>query len=226
MRIEPVGDAAAIVILGDVIDLSTVRRVWALNALLRERLGASALDVVPAYASVLVRFDPAATNLAHVMACLRGAVQDSGDAISLTPRRILVAACFGGEHGADLEKIATAADLTPARFVKGFCAAEYRVAFLGFIAGFPYLMGLPDELAVPRLATPRDRVPAGSVGIAGAQCGIYPRASPGGWRLIGQTKAAIFDTAHEPAALFAPGDVVRFEPVTSLDAAIAEVSWS
>jgi KipI family sensor histidine kinase inhibitor len=226
MRIEPVGDAAAIAILGDAIDVATVRGVWALNALLRERLGTSALDVVPAYASVLVRFDPAATNLAHVMACLRGAVQDSGDAIALTPRRIAVAACFGGEHGADLEEIATAADLTPASFIKRFCAAEYRVAFLGFIAGFPYLMGLPHELAAPRLATPRDKVPAGSVGIAGAQCGIYPRASPGGWRLIGQTKAAVFDAAHEPAALFAPGDIVRFERVTSLDAAIAEVSWS
>jgi KipI family sensor histidine kinase inhibitor len=225
MKIEPVGDAAAIAILGDAIELGTVRRVWALSALVRERLGASALDVVPAYASVLVRFDPASTNLAHVMACLRGAVQESGDAIALTPRSITVAACFGGEHGVDLEEIATAVDLTPARYVQRFCAAEYRVAFLGFIAGFPYLVGLPDELAAARLATPRDRVPAGSVGIAGAQCGIYPRMSPGGWRLIGQTKAAVFDPARETVALFAPGDVVRFEPAKSLDAAIAQVSW-
>lgn len=225
MKIEPVGDAAAIAILGDAIDLATVRRVWALNALLRERLGASALDVVPAYASVLVRFDPATTNLAHVMACLRGAAQDRGDAIVLTPRRIVVAACFGDEHGIDLDEIATAAELTPALFVERFCAAEYRVAFLGFIAGFPYLLGLPDELAAARRPTPRDRVPAGSVGIAGAQCGIYPRVSPGGWRLIGQTSAAVFDPAREPAALFAPGDLVRFEPAKSLDTAIAQVSW-
>jgi KipI family sensor histidine kinase inhibitor len=225
MKIEPVGDAAAIAIVGDSIDFHTVRRVWTLTALARERLGASVLDVVPAYASVLVRFDPAATNLAHVMACLRGAAHESGDAIALTPRRIAVAACFGGEHGADLEETAKASGLTPASFIKQFCAAEYRVAFLGFLAGFPYLMGLPDQLAAARRPSPRDRVPAGSVAIAGTQCGIYPRPSPGGWRLIAQTNAAIFDPAREPAALFAPGDVVRFEPCKSLDTAIAEVTW-
>jgi KipI family sensor histidine kinase inhibitor len=225
MKIEPVGDAAAIAILGDSIELATVRRVWALSALVRERLGSSALDVVPAYASVLVRFDPSTTNLAHVMACLRGAVQDSGDAIALTPRRIVIGACFGGEHGVDLDELAAAADLKPARYLERFCAAEYRVAFLGFIAGFPYLIGLPAELAAARLATPRDRVPAGSVGIAGAQCGIYPRMSPGGWRLIGQTEATVFNPAHEPAALFAPGDLVRFERAKNIEAAIAQVNW-
>jgi 5-oxoprolinase (ATP-hydrolysing) subunit B len=224
-RIEPVGDAAAIAIIGDTIDIATVRRVWALAALARDRLGASALDVVPAYASVLVRFDPATSSLAHVIACLRGSAQESDEAVVLTPRSIMVAACFDGDHGVDLEETAKAAGLTPALFIKRFCAAEYRVAFLGFLAGFPYLMGLPGELAVPRRPSPRDRVPAGSVAIAGTQCGIYPRVSPGGWRLIAQTNAAVFDPAREPAALFAPGDVVRFEPARSLDTAIAEVAW-
>jgi KipI family sensor histidine kinase inhibitor len=225
LKIEPVGDAAAIAIVGDTVDLSTVRRVWALAVLARERLGASVLDVVPAYASVLVRFDPAATNLGLVMACLRGAAQESSETVVLTPRRILVAACFGDEHGVDLEQTAMSAGLTAERFVTSFCDAEYRVAFLGFLAGFPYLMGLPDELAAARHPAPRDRVPAGSVAIAGTQCGIYPRASPGGWRLIGQTNAAVFDPAREPAALFAPGDIVHFQPAKRLDTAIAEVTW-
>jgi len=226
MKIEPVGDAAAIAILGESVDLATVRRVWAVAALARERLGASALDVVPAYASVLVRFDPATTNLAHVMACLRGAAHDGVDAVTLAPRRIVVGACFGGDHGVDLEELASGAGLTPARFIERFCTAEYRVAFLGFLAGFPYLMGLPLELAAARRPAPRDRVPAGSVAIAGTQCGIYPRVSPGGWRLIAQTNAVVFDLAREPAALFAPGDKVRFEPCKSLDTAVAEVMWS
>lgn len=224
LRIEPVGDAAAMAIIGDTIDLATVRRVWALAKLARERLGARAIDVVPAYASVLVRFDPAASSLGQIMACLRGAAQESAEVV-LTPRRIVVWACFDRDHGADLEETAKAAGLTPALFIKRFCAAQYRVAFLGFLAGFPYLMGLPDGLAAPRLASPRDRVPAGSVAIAGVQCGIYPRTSPGGWRLIAQTNAAVFDATREPPALFAPGDIVRFEPCESLDAAVAEVTW-
>lgn len=225
MRIEPVGDAAAIAIVGDTLDFATVRRVWALAALARERLSGSALDVVPAYASVLVRFDPATSNLAHVMACLRGAAQDTRDTVTLTPRRIVVAACFGGEHGADLEEMAKTAGITAARFVEQFCAAEYRVAFLGFLAGFPYLMGLPAQLEAARRASPRDRVPAGSVAIGGTQCGIYPRVSPGGWRLIAQTNAAVFDPAREPPALFAPGDEVRLVPTKHFGDAVAEVTW-
>jgi len=225
MRIEPVGDAAAIAILGDAIEPATVRRVWALAALARERLGSGVLDVVPSYTSVLVRFDPTAMNLGIVMASLRGAVNDAGGAIALTPRRIRIGACFGGENGADLEEMASNAGLGSAKFIDEFCAAEYRVAFLGFIAGFPYLMGMPPRLAAARRASPRDRVPAGSVAIAGTQCGIYPRVSPGGWQVVARTNAVIFDPAREPAALFAPGDEVRFEPVKHIDAAVAEVAW-
>ena len=225
VRIEPVGDAAAIAVLGDVVDPVTVRRVWAMTALARERLGTAVLDVVPSYTSVFVRFDPAATNLGLIMACLRGAADDAGDSITLTPRRIRIGACFGGERGADLEETARGAGLSAADFVERFCAAEYHVAFLGFLAGFPYLMGLPPELATPRRSTPRDRVPAGRVAIAGTQCGIYPRISPGGWQIVANTAAVVFDPAREPAALFAPGDEVRFESVKHAGDAVAEVSW-
>jgi KipI family sensor histidine kinase inhibitor len=226
MRIEPVGDAAAIAILGDRVEVGTVRRVWATAALARERLGTGALDVVPSYAAVFVRFDPSAINLGIVMACLRGAASDAGDVVDLTPRRIRVGARFGGEDGIDLEEVAHAAGLTGTRFVERFCEAEYRVAFIGFIAGFPYLMGLPPELAAARRPSPRDRVAAGSVAIAGAQCGIYPRVSPGGWRIVARTNAVVFDPTRDPAALFAPGDEVRFESVKHIDAAVAEVAWS
>lgn len=226
VTIAPVGDSAAIAIVGDRIDPATMQRVWALNALIGERLGLAALDIVPAYTSVLVRFDHHRTNLATVIAALRGAVDDCGDSIVLTPRRIRIGACFDDEHGADLEETARAANLKPAQFIKKLCAAQYRVAFLGYLAGFPYLMGLPPELAAPRLMTPRDRVPAGSVAIAGAQCGIYPRTAPGGWRLLGQTRAPLFDASREIAALFAPGDEVRFESVNRVENAVAEVAWS
>lgn len=225
MRVEPAGDAAVIAVIGDTIEISTVRRVWAVAALARERFGDAALDVTPAYTSVLVRIDPLRLDLALALACLRGVVAESGAHVVLTPRRIRVGACFGDEHGTDLEETAREVDLSPAAYVKAFCAADYRVAFLGFIAGFPYLLGLPAQLGAPRMPSPRDRVPAGSVAIAGTQCGIYPRVSPGGWRLLGATQAAIFDPMREPAALFAPGDEVRFASVKRIADAGAEVGW-
>ena len=210
--VRPVGDAAVAVTLGDAIDFVTVRRVWSVAAALRARIGDSVLDIVPAYASILVRFDPLTTALAPVMAAVRGATEARAQWPDVKPRRLSVGACFGGENGIDLEEIAQAARLAPDEFIRRFCAAEYRVAFLGFVAGFPYLLGLPTELVSPRLATPRTRVPAGSIGIAGTQCGIYPRATPGGWRLIGRTAATVFEPALDPAALFLPGDAVRFRP--------------
>jgi len=202
-----------------------VRRVWSVCALARERFGDAALDVVGAYASVLVRFDPARLDLAIALACLRGCAQEGEERIVLTPRRIRVGVCFGGEHGADLDDTATEVGTNAKDYVKALCAAQFHVAFLGFIAGFPYLLGLPPELGAPRRATPRDRVPAGSVAVAGTQCGIYPTASPGGWRLIGTTSAAIFDPSREQPALFAPGDEVRFEAVSRIGDAVAEVAW-
>jgi KipI family sensor histidine kinase inhibitor len=227
-RIVPVGDAAVMALLGDGIDVAVVRRVWALAALARERLGDRVLDIVPAYASVLVRFDPELIGTANVMAVLRGAAEQTRTALGQdeqdAPRRIRMGVCFGDEDGVDLEATARAVGLAPAAYVRALCAAEYRVAFLGFLAGFPYLIGLPPELRAPRLAAPRDRVPQGSVAIADGQCGIYPRSSPGGWRLLGRTAAAIFDPSREPAALFAPGDVVRFEQVQHREDAVAEVS--
>ncbi|HXW50956.1 MAG TPA: carboxyltransferase domain-containing protein, partial [Candidatus Acidoferrales bacterium] len=105
-----------------------------------------------------------------------------------------------------------------------FCRPEYHVAFLGFTAGFPYLLGLPKVFELPRLPTPRVRVPAGSVALAAGQCGIYPRSSPGGWHILGKTNAEVFDPARETAALFAPGDRVRFHPVASLSDATASVT--
>ena len=209
-------------ILGETIDQATVRAAWNLADTVRRRMGESALDVVPAYASVLVRFDPTKVALAHVMACMRGALPAQDPIDGGRMRTLRVGVRFGGEFGADLDESAAAAGLTTERYVRAFCAAEYRVAFVGFLAGFPYLLGLPPQLAAPRRATPRDRVPAGSVAIAGTQCGIYPRMSPGGWRLLGTTRATIFDHKRTPPALFAPGDRVRFEAVTRI-AAAAEV---
>ncbi len=119
---------------------------------------------------------------------------------------------FGGELGPDLEAVAKETTLSPDGVVARLCAAELRVAFVGFSPGFPYLIGLPPELELPRLASPRPRVPAGSVAIAGPFAGIYPGATPGGWRLLGHTERSLFDPAADPPALLAPGDAVRLIP--------------
>jgi KipI family sensor histidine kinase inhibitor len=120
---------------------------------------------------------------------------------------------YGGEHGPDLQRVADHAGLSTTDVIARHAVAEYTVAMLGFAPGFPYLLGLDAALATPRLATPRTRVPAGSVAIGGAQTGLYPQASPGGWNLIGRTDRVLFDPQRDPPALLAPGDRVRFVPV-------------
>jgi len=128
-------------------------------------------------------------------------------------RRVEIPVCYGGEWGPDLDFVARHAGLTTAEVIRRHAAAEYTVYMMGFLPGFPYLGGLDVSIAAPRLETPRRRVPAGSVGIAGEQTGIYPLASPGGWRLIGRTEVALFDLTARPPCLLAPGDQVQFIPI-------------
>jgi inhibitor of KinA len=223
-EIVPVGDAAVLAVLGESIDPATVRRVWALAAALRTILGDGALDIVPAYGSVLVRFDPTRTGLAIIMANVRGAMEAASGVDAVAGRSIEVGVCFAPEHALDVAEVAAQVGLAPDDVVREFCAPTYRVAFLGFTAGFPYMLGLSRKLHLPRLTSPRVSVPAGSVAFAAGQCGIYPRGSPGGWRILGKTAAQLFDPMREPAPLFKPGDAVRFRAVASLDEAQATIA--
>ncbi|HEV2038197.1 MAG TPA: 5-oxoprolinase subunit PxpB [Candidatus Eremiobacteraceae bacterium] len=222
-EILPVGDAAVLAVLGDTITPETVARVWSLHASLKRALGDAIADVAPAYGSVLVRFNPSVTQLAIVMATVRGAMETADETAASHSRTVDVGVSFSAENALDLEDVAAQTGLRPDEVRAEFCRPTYRVAFLGFIAGFPYLIGLSEKLKLPRLATPRVRVPAGSVGFAAGQAGIYPRASPGGWRIVGKTSATIFDPKREHPATFRPGDAVRFHPVTSLNEAQATI---
>jgi KipI family sensor histidine kinase inhibitor len=217
LDIRPVGDAAVLGVLGDAIDLPTVARAWSLAAAINETMKVGILDVVPSYASVLVRFDPFRVDLPRVIAGMRGASERVRKSAAGPKRRLTIRACFGGEHGVDFEQTAMDLGMREARLRDMFCAADYRVAFLGFSAGFPYLVGLPPSLNVARLRSPRPRVPEGSVAIAAGQCGIYPRSTPGGWRLLGRTLARLFDAELSWPALFRPSDAVRFVPVSRID---------
>ncbi|HET9482549.1 MAG TPA: 5-oxoprolinase subunit PxpB, partial [Xanthomonadales bacterium] len=135
------------------------------------------------------------------------------DAVDAVPRTVVIPVCYGGDSGPDLDAVAKHTGLSAHDVVARHAAGDYRVAMLGFQPGFPYLIGLDPALATPRHATPRPRVAAGSVGIGGAQTGVYPREAPGGWQLIGRTPLALFDAARKPPALLAPGDRVRFEAI-------------
>jgi KipI family sensor histidine kinase inhibitor len=167
-------------------------------------------DAVPAARSVLFVFDP--RRLSHER--LRNAIAShrEGESETGTHRTLIVPVAYGHGSG-DLEALAHAAGLSPEEFARRHGASSYRVAFLGFAPGFAYLSGLPAELAAPRLASPRTRVPAGSVAIGGRYTGVYPEASPGGWRLIGRTTIRLLDPHADPPALLRPGDRVRFEAV-------------
>ena len=217
------GDSAVIVRLGTDISLATHARVMEL--LRRLDLAApipGVLDLVPAYASVMVRFDPLLTAYADIERQLRLMLAASRPRVGATRRGRLVRVPveYGGAAGPDLEEVAKLTGLPPDEVVHRHSNAEYRVYFLGFQAGFPYLGGLPPELAVPRLDRPRPEVPAGSVGVAGRQTGIYPVSAPGGWRLIGRTSLRLFDAALNPPALLRPGDLVKFEPLSPTAAGI------
>jgi inhibitor of KinA len=183
-------------------------------------------ELVPAYTTVTVHYDPAALVHAGAPADdlpgwlgvrLGQALARSGKAKLPSAREIEVPVCYGGEFGPDLARVAAQAKLSPEEVIRRHAKADYRVAMVGFAPGFPYLIGLPQELATPRHARPRTQVPAGSVGIAGEQTGIYPLATPGGWNLIGRTALPLFDPLADPPAKLQVGDRVRFRAISAAE---------
>lgn len=174
---------------------------------------AGILNLHPAYASVLIDFDPRRQSHNNVEALVRRRMSAIEEPPAGEARTIEIPVCYGGAFGPDLEEVARHAGLTAARVMELHASAEYLVYFVGFSPGFPYLGGLPPELATPRLAAPRKVVAAGSVGIGGSQTGVYTVDSPGGWRIIGRTALRLFDPAATPPALLRIGDRVRFVPM-------------
>ena len=212
MEIRPSSDRSLLVSFGDEISMDAHREVRALVTALRES-SAGILNLHPAFASVLIDFDPRRISHRQMEALVRERMAAPPEAAACETRTVEVPVSYGGECGPDLEAVARHTGLTPARVVELHASASYLVYFLGFSPGFPYLGGLPVELATPRLATPRKRVPAGSVAIGGSQTGIYPMESPGGWRIIGRTTLPLFDPEADPPALLRMGDHVRFTPI-------------
>lgn len=200
--------------LGESIDLETHRRVLRLLRTLEAHPVDGVIDLHPAYASILVIFDPVRQDHTALQFSLRRRLAESEGIELPPPPRIEIPVCYGGEYGPDLDAVARLHRVTAERVVELHSSPVYTVYFLGFAPGFAYLGGLPNEIATPRLDVPRARVPAGSVGIAGSQTGVYPFATPGGWRLIGRTPLRMFDPGREARmSLLEMGDQVRFIPI-------------
>ncbi len=214
-RVLPLGDSAFSIELGDGLDLETNARVRGLDRALALRPCPGFVEAVPTLRSLLVVYDPRAARPLAVARDLAGRL-DVAKAPAEAGRLHEVPTLYGGEAGPDLEPLARERGLAADEIVRIHAARDYTALMLGFRPGFAYLGLLPPELECARLETPRVRVPAGSVGIAARQTGIYPVASPGGWRLLGRTSLQLFDPEREPAALVAPGDRVRFVPVREL----------
>ncbi|MBI4889983.1 MAG: 5-oxoprolinase subunit PxpB [Acidobacteria bacterium] len=207
ITITRAGDSSLLVRFGDEISPAIHRRV---RAFLESFQCPGVRNLHPAYASVLISFQPLEATHEQIETAARAAAAQTQPS---EPRLVKIPTRYGGEFGPDLADVAAHCGLTQERVVKLHTGAEYLVYFLGFSPGFAYLGGLPDALFTPRLSTPRHHVPAGSVAIGGRQTGIYPLPSPGGWRLIGRTDLTLFDPTRQPPTLLEMGDRVRFVQV-------------
>ena len=217
-------DQSLLVSFGHAISLQSHERVRRFLQLLEAEPVTGVRNVHPAYCSVLVKVDALALTHAELESTLRGYVQRL-DGVPLPAGRVVeIPVCYGGDFGPDLADVAAMREISAERLIALHAAREYLVYFLGFVPGFAYLGELPEQLSAPRLPAPRKSVPPGSVGIAGRQTGVYPFATPGGWRLIGRTPMKLFQV-ERGESLLQIGDRVRFVPISPERFAEMERTW-
>ena len=215
MKIETLGDSALIINLADEISDSRgllTRVLSAAKTIERAKLS-GVVDVTSSYDSVAVFFDLTKVE-PDIEGKVRALIASARVHAAGRKRRIEIPVCYDEEFALDIERVANHTSLTPDAIVALHSSAEYTVACIGFMPGFPFLAGLPQQLRVPRLESPRPRVAAGSVAIANAQAGIYPLESPGGWNVLGRTPLRLFRIYESPPTLLRPGDCVRFRRMT------------
>ncbi|SDE29955.1 5-oxoprolinase subunit PxpB [Sporomusa acidovorans] len=228
-QLSPVGEAAIMVEFGKGIHPETNKKVKALADHLDQQPLPGMLEYVSAYSSVTVFFNPAQVQEFHkqqsdqqpgllayqiVAARLAEVLRSLDHSTVTTPRTVEIPVCYGGEYGPDLEYVAEHNKLTVEEVIETHCQGQYLVYMIGFAPGFPYLGGMSEKIATPRRSSPRLEIPAGSVGIAGMQTGVYPIATPGGWQLIGRTPLPLFRPRKEIPSLLQAGDLIRFRPVS------------
>ena len=208
------GDRAIFIELGDSIDPDVNQRVRNLQFAIEKAGIPGVVESVPAYRSLLVYFEPLHISAPEFREAI-GDLLQSLTSSELPKRRLIeIPVTYGGEFGPDLELVASHNNLSDAEVVRIHSSARYLIYMIGFMPGFPYLGGMSPNIATPRKATPRLKIPAGSVGIAGNQTGIYPAESPGGWQIIGRTPLELFHPTREPPSILQAGDYLTFVGVT------------
>ncbi|MFL6501731.1 MAG: 5-oxoprolinase subunit PxpB [Candidatus Udaeobacter sp.] len=230
MQILPLGDSALVVRVREQFEDApdeTLNEVLRVFRLLQRAEIPGVIELAPAYTSVAVFFDPIAilkskgTDEAfnELAAKIQSAIVPASrrhrrSTAAGAPRIIEIPVCYDAEFGFDLDRVAEHTRLSKREIIDLHSTGEYRVACIGFVPGFTFLAGLPKNLATPRRGVPRKEIPPGSVGIGGAQTGIYPMRSPGGWNLVGRTPLKLFNPIKDPPTLLCPGDRVRFRAIT------------
>ena len=212
VRFLSAGDRALVVEFGDRVDRELSKRVLHLDAIIRSNPPAGIVETVPTFRSLAVYYNALVTSRAELQRAIEPLL-DSGDNPRAGARLWHVPVCYEGEFAPDLAQVARLTGLMPNDVVALHSGTRFHVYMLGFLPAFPYMGDLPPQLALPRRADPRLRVPAGSISIATSLTAIYPYESPGGWHLIGATPIRMFDPERPKPALFAPGDAVRFQPI-------------
>ncbi len=212
-KIYTAGDSSVLIEFGKEISPEINGQITALVHLMKEQHIEGVVDMIPAFCSLLINYDPRVISYGKIRRRLEKLLKLEVRQEGGSRQVIQIPVCYGGQYGPDLENIASHAGLSPQEVIDIHCSRDYLIYMLGFLPGFSYLGGLDERIHTPRLANPRIRIPAGSVGIGGSQTGIYPLDSPGGWQLLGMTPVKTYDPARQSPILFEAGDYIRFVPV-------------
>ncbi len=208
------GDSAVSLEFEQVISAETSSLIRLAAHNLSEEKKPGIIDIVPAFCSLLVRYDPLILDFDSLSSYLSGALENIGDVDLRTKHIVEIPVCYGGDFGPDIDFVAEHAGLSVEEVIEIHSQHDYLIDMLGFLPGFAYLGGLDPRIHTPRLEIPRTRIEAGAVGIGGAQTGLYPLASPAGWRIIGRSPARPYDPDRKNPILYQAGDYIRFVPIT------------
>ena len=214
--IEATSDSFLVVKYQDEITAEINGKVHSLYTLLNNNLDKGILDLIPSYNSILIQYNPFHISFLNLKQLVENHISNPSKTGS-KQTVIDIPVLYGGKYGQDLDYVAEHNHLTNNQVIEIHSKPNYLVYMLGFTPGFPYLGGMDESIATSRLTTPRTSIPAGSVGIADKQTGIYPSESPGGWRLIGKTPLTLFDHTQNPPSLIMPGNLIRFVPLKSIE---------
>ncbi|KYO66974.1 5-oxoprolinase subunit PxpB [Thermovenabulum gondwanense] len=209
-KILPEGDKAVLVEFGNEISEECNDKVMALYGFLKEKNIKGIISLVPTYRSLLIKYEPLTIPYKEITSKIENMLSSIDKSSYKNAKVIEIPVVYGDEFGPDLEFVASYNKLTPEEVIEIHTKPLYRIYMLGFTMGFAYLGGMSEKIATPRLERPREKIPAGSVGIADKQTGIYPIESPGGWRLIGQTPVKIYDPKNERPILLEAGNYLKF----------------